>query len=645
MDNRLKLRRGQTITTFGPGSLVDFEGIGYFVNDVGQWPRPTKPIDLPRLQNVLRGKDLRGFPDDGASDGIPVALFPKWFHCPKCKSLRHVTKPEGKQLNGRAPTCNEARCNSTLSPMRFVAYCDNGHLAEINWDRWAHGDKDEVAGACGGGQGLTYHAGGQGGGDFTEMFVKCKGCGARRDFSELFTKPLNRKYVGAQGQKCSGRQPSLPFGTEPELCDKAMKVEPRGSTSIYRAKTISALDIDAPEQTPWGAAPEFSNEELFLGEQCLERIERSFPLKPAREEALEDFLYRKQQPDNKLRGPLGDMLSRVAGGERRVEEILRHILERERSESEPLSTVGEPGSTDAEGISIEGIQTTIRDDELRLFKDAQDISTENLVVEFEAVKPESFGSQVADLMTSIGKVRRLREVQAFLGFTRGKATKVQKADISKARDWVYANEGFGEGIYFELNSVTISSYLATFAESIEKITGTQLKHIARYKEDGGIELPESVVFTIAHTLSHFLIRQLTFVAGYSSSALRERIYFDDSEPYAGILIYTTEADAEGTLGGLVDVAVPEKLTAIIETVFESASWCSADPVCRETERQGIGGLNHSSCHCCSLVAETSCEYQNAVLNRLLLCGRGSESEPVGFLTMINREAPNADRSS
>src|SRR5690606_11326180 len=67
-----------------------------------------------------------------------------------------------------------------------------------------------------------------------------------------------------------------------------------------------------------------------------------------------------------------------------------------------------------------------------------------------------------------------------------------------------------------------------------------------------------------HTLAHVLIRQLALDCGYSASALRERIYCaTGDEPMAGFLVYTATSDSEGSLGGLVDQARPDRLGALL----------------------------------------------------------------------------------
>jgi len=57
----------------------------------------------------------------------------------------------------------------------------------------------------------------------------------------------------------------------------------------------------------------------------------------------------------------------------------------------------------------------------------------------------------------------------------------------------------------------------------------------------------------------------------------------------GVLIYTV-AGAEGSYGGLITQAEPNKLAWIIESALERAKECSSDPVCYHAEEQGVGGL-------------------------------------------------------
>ncbi len=85
----------------------------------------------------------------------------------------------------------------------------------------------------------------------------------------------------------------------------------------------------------------------------------------------------------------------------------------------------------------------------------------------------------------------------------------------------------------------------------------------------------------------------------------------------GVLIYTM-AGAEGSFGGLVSQSNPERFVKIVESALERAKDCASDPICYNSEGQGIGGLNLAACYSCSLLPETSCEEFNSYLDRALL---------------------------
>ena len=55
-----------------------------------------------------------------------------------------------------------------------------------------------------------------------------------------------------------------------------------------------------------------------------------------------------------------------------------------------------------------------------------------------------------------------------------------------------------------------------------------------------------------HSFSHLLITAVALECGYPASSIRERIYAIPGVGY-GVLLYTGTSDAEGTLGGLIQV--------------------------------------------------------------------------------------------
>ncbi len=135
-----------------------------------------------------------------------------------------------------------------------------------------------------------------------------------------------------------------------------------------------------------------------------------------------------------------------------------------------------------------------------------------------------------------------------------------------------------------------------------------------------------------------MIRQLESDVGYPAASLSERLYVQKGnsqlEPMLGILIYVAVADKAGSLGGLAEMAKPERLFSLLTNIFERAQWCALDPVCSEHEGHGPGLLNMSACHGCALVPDTSCEFGNKLLDRALV--KGNHDIP-SILSMRDKE--------
>lgn len=87
----------------------------------------------------------------------------------------------------------------------------------------------------------------------------------------------------------------------------------------------------------------------------------------------------------------------------------------------------------------------------------------------------------------------------------------------------------------------------------------------------------------------------------------------------GVLLYTGTSDAEGTLGGLVQVG--RRIHESIRNALELGLLYSNDPVCAQHEPSSDHErrfLHGAACHGCLLISETSCEQQNDFLDRALV---------------------------
>jgi hypothetical protein len=98
---------------------------------------------------------------------------------------------------------------------------------------------------------------------------------------------------------------------------------------------------------------------------------------------------------------------------------------------------------------------------------------------------------------------------------------------------------------------------------------------------------------------------------------------------SGLMIYTADADGEGSLGGLVRLGEPLNLNLIFRNAINKNSWCSSDPICSEYGIQGSTMSNLAACHNCLILPETSCEYFNQYLNRRYL-NTENYTDSIGF---------------
>jgi hypothetical protein len=103
---------------------------------------------------------------------------------------------------------------------------------------------------------------------------------------------------------------------------------------------------------------------------------------------------------------------------------------------------------------------------------------------------------------------------------------------------------------------------------------------------------------------------------------------------AGILIYTAAGDSDGTLGGLVQLGVRDRLEPVVRRALSRLSWCSADPICSENlGGQGSRLANLAACHACVLLPETSCETINQGLDRAMIVGTPETRQP-GWMSSL-----------
>lgn len=244
--------------------------------------------------------------------------------------------------------------------------------------------------------------------------------------------------------------------------------------------------------------------------------------------------------------------------------------------------------------------------------------------------------RLAPYLERVNLIRKLRETRALVGFTRVTTYVPTDLEFRKGlmwRDynpekhtWLPANVVYGEGIYFELDHGMLKAWETDEVRQYLKPLADKYDQFAeRYGKPEGKVTPRLVLM---HTLAHLLINQLTFDCGYASASLRERLYISEDDA-PGLLIYTASGDSEGTLGGLVRMGQPRFFERTFREVVKNARWRSNDPVCMESTEhggQGPNSMNLAACHSCGLIAETSCEEFNTLLDRALLVGQYTKTD-------------------
>ena len=186
-----------------------------------------------------------------------------------------------------------------------------------------------------------------------------------------------------------------------------------------------------------------------------------------------------------------------------------------------------------------------------------------------------------------------------------------------------ANETLGEGLFFEFSNEKIDSWVSENISELENRFGKYLNTIPDSNSQGLSSKMKiynnKYKHFLIHSFSHMMMRELEFSCGYPTASLKERLYIstNPARQMSGVLIYTAEG-SEGSMGGLVSQGEPVKILEIIKKGLERSINCSSDPLCWESEGQGIFDLNLSACFSCSLVAETACEEMNLGLDRRVL---------------------------
>ena len=566
------IRRSQIISTFGPGAIVDFRlpGSGALLSGVMQgleaWEAYTKGgykqdiVREPRLETLLGVDHFRAPPvgtylKDGQTRDrvLPIERFPDWLSCPECHVINR-SRQWAPSRNGDSLHCGKCLGKPSVVPVRFVTICENGHLDDFPWTSWL----THEAGCSGPILALKTVGAGIGG-----LLLTCKSCGAGRSMAEAFSPN------GIPKHKCRGGTPWL--GGRQTGCEAAPRITQRGASNVYFSIEQSAITLPDWKVPFREKIADFVDMLDFLQD----------------EEMMIAFITKKILP--------------TWDGTESAEEIASRF--REMKDEKP------------------GSEGDLRLDEFRMLLTDTSASDEGAMILLNRQQPVP--ATFSGMISWISSVERLREVRALTGFTRLRAQIGGKPDaVPLSRSglaWLPAVAMHGEGVFLSLNLDAVSAWenRTAVVEHLARLTQTHTETArAEGKQVDGAPSQLNARYMLIHTLAHALIARLSLDSGYSSSALRERLYVGPD--MAGLLIYTSTPDADGTMGGLSRQARPPRMESLVLQALADHELCSADPLCSEgMARSGSNG-NHAACHNCVFLPETSCEAWNGFLDRSLL---------------------------
>jgi hypothetical protein len=554
--------------------MIAVENESFMVAGLERWD-VTEQVNERRLEQRLQGRQLYLPPSGDSNDFAagPPARLPvvRFPQVYSCPSCRHLTR-FWEIADGDRMVCRD--CEEILVPSRFVVACENGHIDEFPYHAWVHGPGVPFDGHT-----LRLVATGASAA-LRDIVIKCS-CSLSRSLDGAF-----ERQKLAEVARCQGRRPWL-SDKEDEKCGSGLRTLQRGASNVWFSAVMSALSIP-----PW-------SDGVFqvLGSQ--------WPTL----KSIDD--------PNMLRAILKGLGAPLLARGHDLDELVHAVVARQQSEQSEAADEEQLREQEYRAI-LTGRQETDKDQQF-------------------VAQPVDAPAALVELVDAVVLVPRLREVRALHGFTRLRPDRsdggeAAHAPLSKSDvRWLPAIEVRGEGIFLRLNQASLSEWEQRAAVRA-RVSPLDTRHEA-LAERHGVTNQRKVTprLVLMHVFAHALIEQMALDGGYPSASLRERIYATGD--MAGLLIYTATSDAAGSLGGIVAQGKPENLEDLVRGAIARVSWCSADPVCIETPFTGADGLNRSACHACVLLAETSCEEMNVLLDRALLVGTPEQPE-LGFFVKL-----------
>lgn len=547
---------------------------------------------LSRLKYIFNNLQyIVKVPDENDRRIRPKAnYFPKWFYCQRCSQLKEYKEWKNSWYNiGKdlkyfyPPKCFNKECDEeVLEQVRFVMTCPNGHIQDLPWEYWNNQTtepqpeqdfSDIEEGKSGGpiffnfsdkcctNQKLTYKVSFSNS-ELSGIHIGCKNCGKSQNLSGVFGIKI----------KCSGQKPWLGKNVH-EKCNEKLKVVIKSSNSVYYSNLISSIYIPVNQIS-------LKQEHRVLISKWLDRGKKP-------EEIIRDLYLDYNIPETETKKYLqGDENFISEQSFREVE--YDYFLSKENESSNFIKS-----SLISVKNKIKGFENIVRIEKMK-FISVQTSFTRQMPIDADSI-----------LLTD----DEFNEIKY--------EVKRQSTSLKNINTSILPGvESFGEAILFILDHKRLGKWsnidgVLHRANIIKNnAMASQRRYIKRISEN---ITPQ---FILIHTLSHLITKELEYVCGYTAASLKERLYVSDK--MQGFMIMAIEG-SDGSLGGLVSQCDNvDNLNRIIKSAIERAKDCNSDPICENSDGQGVENLNLAACYSCTLLPDISCEWFNSFLDRKLI---------------------------
>ena len=560
------IRKTQLITTFGVGSIVDFKDDTVIIAATDDWDYNTgdnEEVESRKIFNenlsVITGAEYFLMPRtrQSTSSFSKEKNIPSYVFPEKLHCSRCGNIYDFRELNTKERhKCPQ--CKNNLTASRFITVCPKGHMDDFPYDWWVHNGNPCPSGIKSPRIRMIniYNRT-----DIDSLRLECTECKATRSMVQVFSENALSEF------RCTCKYPHFkdPYARAQYGCHEKMRARLRSASGVYFPITKSALLIP-----PWS-------------KKVVNCIQKHYSILKSVDEdkianAIRSVLHEGSITDDEI------LLSWNA---------VKTSMEQRQQRSE----------------------LSVYENEYAVLSKEENQNADNFK-SYSSTIPEKYKPYFDQLVV----IEKLTVTQAFTGFTRIIRNETNTVPVSQyPKPWLPAVELNGEGIFIRFNK--------------EKVTQWKNAHSSRYRrmakamKDNNFHSDTfSETYVLLHTFAHLFIRELSNVCGYSAASIREKIYSEiDKEnnevKMCGVLIYVSSSDSDSSLGGLISVADNEDVfEEIMDSMLERANWCSGDPLCISSMKQGYKNLNYAACHDCTLLPETSCEKFNCFLDRAAIVG-------------------------